>query len=550
MAQRIITTMGFGGQGTDRAGDSGRTIASKVNANFTELYTAISALPSNIADADFDNINDRFQTLANTLQELQTWAQSSDNNLASVIASIDGMQSQMQAMQDAQAIDGNAVFTHAGQIKDLQDGMAAMAATMSSFDALMSNKLDTQRSDLTILAEDLNSQKPLIVQNSNNITALGGRVTTLEGNVGPTSTTVNANTAAISSLTTQVNSATVSAGLANSNVNALSTTVAGEQAKTANHAISISNLNAGLATETQARQTADTAETGARIAGDKTNSDALAAEVTARQGGDATNASAISAESTTRATADTNNANAIAAEVTARQAAVTAEATARTNADTAEATARAAADTAETTARQNADTTNANAISAEVTARQTAVATEVTDRQAAVSAEATARIAGDAAILPSVIRFFVASSTSATAVRMTSDGAAATAANVWPLANNSARYLQISALARQTGGTSGTVGDSAIWFINTMITRGASASVMALGDVVSFKTVLGLLSLVLGPSAVQPTTSTGSGANWRLNLSTDTTNGALAVTGVGEASKNISWKIRVDFVEL
>lgn len=142
--------------------------------------------------------------------------------------------------------------------------------------------------------------------------------------------------------------------------------------------------------------TAVDAEITLRLAGDKTNSDALLAEITARDSGDTTNSNAILVEITAREAGDQGLSNLINAEITARmaesagfltQANLDAEVTLRDAGDAA----NSAAVLTEVTARTAGDKTNSDAILAEITARAAGDKTNAD----ALLAEITARMAAD-----------------------------------------------------------------------------------------------------------------------------------------------------------
>ncbi|MBV1797492.1 glycosyl hydrolase family 28-related protein [Siccirubricoccus sp. G192] len=121
---------------------------------------------------------------------------------------------------------------------------------------------------------------------------------------------------------------------------------------------------------------------------------------------------------------------------------------------------------------------------------------------------------------------------SATPVRLTSDGTAAGSANTMNLPNNGTYMVQVIAVARQTGGGAGTTGDSKCWRADICLKRGANAA--ATGVVYSST------PLASGDAAT---------AGWVLAFAADTANGGLAVTGTGEAGKSINWVARVMSVE-
>jgi len=121
--------------------------------------------------------------------------------------------------------------------------------------------------------------------------------------------------------------------------------------------------------------------------------------------------------------------------------------------------------------------------------------------------------------------------TDATASALTADAAAAGASNGVILPNSGTYLVRALVTARQTGGAAGTAGDSAGWTVDCLVKRGASAAATS---------VVGG-----GGAAIAPAYSDAGAAGWRLAVAADTTNGALGLTGTGEASKNINWVARV-----
>jgi hypothetical protein len=100
------------------------------------------------------------------------------------------------------------------------------------------------------------------------------------------------------------------------------------------------------------------------------------------------------------------------------------------------------------------------------------------------------------------------------------------------LPNNGTYMVQVIAVARQTGGGAGTVGDSKCWRADICLKRGANAGATSI--------VYSSTPLASGDAAT---------AGWVMAFTADTTNGGLSVTGTGEAGKNISWVARVMSVE-
>lgn len=114
--------------------------------------------------------------------------------------------------------------------------------------------------------------------------------------------------------------------------------------------------------------------------------------------------------------------------------------------------------------------------------------------------------------------------TDATATRLTADNAAPGTTNQIVLPNFSAYAGILIVTAKATGTT-----DAAHWIINCGAVRGANAAAT---------TVQG------GGASIAPTLSSGTGSTWRLDVSADTTNGALGVTATGAAATTINWSTR------
>ena len=121
--------------------------------------------------------------------------------------------------------------------------------------------------------------------------------------------------------------------------------------------------------------------------------------------------------------------------------------------------------------------------------------------------------------------------TDGTAARLTSDHNGASASNTVNLPANGTYMARLLVVARQTGGSAGTAGDSAGWTTEVLVRRGATAAATVL--------VGG------GGASLAPSYSDAGAAAWRLSVAADTTNGAIAVSGTGEANKTINWVARV-----
>jgi len=119
-----------------------------------------------------------------------------------------------------------------------------------------------------------------------------------------------------------------------------------------------------------------------------------------------------------------------------------------------------------------------------------------------------------------------ASTTSATSVVATSDGAAASSTNQVILPNSSAFAFTGTVVARQqaSGGTA-----SAAWKVEGLIRREANAASTTL----VFSMVTAIINTPL----------------WTLALTADTTNGGLTVTATGAAATNIQWVATIQTIE-
>ncbi|HYZ32443.1 MAG TPA: glycosyl hydrolase family 28-related protein [Crenalkalicoccus sp.] len=141
-------------------------------------------------------------------------------------------------------------------------------------------------------------------------------------------------------------------------------------------------------------------------------------------------------------------------------------------------------------------------------------------------------ISGDAQAGEHVLR---QKSTDATAQRLTSDSLAPGTSNSVILPANGTYLVRVMAIARQTGGTAGTQGDSAAWDVTALVKRGVPFTATTL--------VAG------GGASLAPSLNDAAAAAWRLTIAADTTNGSLAVSGTGEANKTLYWVARVLSVE-
>jgi hypothetical protein len=85
--------------------------------------------------------------------------------------------------------------------------------------------------------------------------------------------------------------------------------------------------------------------------------------------------------------------------------------------------------------------------------------------------------------------------------------------------------------AKQTGQV-----EAATWRVDATFLRGANAAATTL--------VGG------GGATLVPDHNTTNAATWRLAVVADATNGAVSITGTGEAAKTINWVARITSVEV
>ena len=138
--------------------------------------------------------------------------------------------------------------------------------------------------------------------------------------------------------------------------------------------------------------------------------------------------------------------------------------------------------------------------------------------------------------------------TGAAATRLTADGGAANTANTVNLPANGSYLVRLMVTARQTGGAAGTAGDSAGWSFDVLVTRGASVAATALVGGIAQTGTPGAAAIAAG-TGFAPSLAVAAAAAWRITVAADTSNGGIAVSGTGEASKTINWVARVLSVE-
>lgn len=148
---------------------------------------------------------------------------------------------------------------------------------------------------------------------------------------------------------------------------------------------------------------------------------------------------------------------------------------------------------------------------------------------------------GDAQAGEHVLR---AQTTNATVTRLTGDGGSASSTNQVVLPANGTYRVKLLAVARQTGGSAGTAGDSASWEADVLIRRGASAAATVF---IGGRTFTGTpaIAAVSAGVGVAPGIADSGAAAWRLTLDADTTNGGIALSGTGEVNKSLNWVARI-----
>jgi hypothetical protein len=100
----------------------------------------------------------------------------------------------------------------------------------------------------------------------------------------------------------------------------------------------------------------------------------------------------------------------------------------------------------------------------------------------------------------------------------------------YTLRDDSAISFTAIVSARQTGGTSGTAGDSASWTVNAVIKNIGGTTSMVGGS---------------GGATIAPDFSDAAAAGWRLDVVAGGANGALVLRATGEANKDITWEAHI-----
>jgi hypothetical protein len=138
-------------------------------------------------------------------------------------------------------------------------------------------------------------------------------------------------------------------------------------------------------------------------------------------------------------------------------------------------------------------------------------------------------IAGSLGVSQAALLILARQTTDATATVLTSTTGAAGTTNQVILPNNSAYYFKGSVISNVTGAANG-----AAWSFEGAIMRGANAA----------------STVFIGTPAVNRTASTTGASAWSIALTTDTTNGGLAITVTGAASTTIRWVAKVETTEV
>lgn len=153
---------------------------------------------------------------------------------------------------------------------------------------------------------------------------------------------------------------------------------------------------------------------------------------------------------------------------------------------------------------------------------------------------------GDAQVGEQVLR---RQTTDATVTRLTADNAAQGTANTANLPNNGAYAVTVMVVGKQTGGSAGTANDTAVWFIQLAVKRGANVAATAIVGNILFQTSTGAYASTAAGTGAAPALNDAATAAWRVAVAADTTYGGIAVSVTGEVNKNINWVARVQSVE-
>lgn len=119
--------------------------------------------------------------------------------------------------------------------------------------------------------------------------------------------------------------------------------------------------------------------------------------------------------------------------------------------------------------------------------------------------------------------------TNDTPTRITADATGGSSSNQLTLRNGSAFRVKGTVVARDT-----TSNDCKEWTFEALIKRGASAST----------------TTIVGTPTIASTFADTAAASWSIDVTADTTNGALSVTAIGETGKAIRWTCVVHSIEV
>ena len=119
--------------------------------------------------------------------------------------------------------------------------------------------------------------------------------------------------------------------------------------------------------------------------------------------------------------------------------------------------------------------------------------------------------------------------TDATTVRLTADAGTASAANQLALRNSSAFRVRGTVVARNTS-----TNDCKEWTFDALIKRGANAAATA----------------IVGTPSITSTFADAAASGWTIDVTADTTNGALAINVTGAAATTVRWTGVVHSIEV
>jgi hypothetical protein len=134
--------------------------------------------------------------------------------------------------------------------------------------------------------------------------------------------------------------------------------------------------------------------------------------------------------------------------------------------------------------------------------------------------------------------------TDAAPQRMSSSGNEPVATTSLVLASGSAVWVKVLMVAYQTGGSAGTVGDTAAWEVRALLRRtGGVGTTVYVGGTLT--TAAPGVAAANAGAALAPSIASAGAAAWRMTLDAETTLGGLAISGTGELNKTIRWVARV-----